>query len=379
PDEVVTLTSEKFRDGWTYGLDIPNLVEKNRYVRGVVQVCLQELANRTATVRSAELPQWLVEGLTEQILSSSEEEVILQAPGQSPNGVRFSPTVFESKRLNPLESLHKKLTTDTVLSFEELSWPTPNAFFGATGERYRQSAQLFIRALVELENGRTKLRSMVERLSQYHNWQFALLDSYQAHFRRPLDVEKWWTLRALYFTSRELGQTWPVQESWEKLDAILNPAVQIYAATNDLPLHASVNLQTIVRDWERTEKSAALQRAAVSLAQLRLRVSPELVPLVHEYLETLARFLENQERWADKDLPQQAIEPTLRRLDQLDDQARVMREPGSSPANTGTQTVQARSRANPAVNSSTRPAERNDWNPQRMLVRRRGSPVTRTW
>ena len=38
----ITVTSEKFRDGWQYRVDLPDAVERTRYVRAVVQVLFKE-------------------------------------------------------------------------------------------------------------------------------------------------------------------------------------------------------------------------------------------------------------------------------------------------------------------------------------------------
>src|SRR5205807_476009 len=81
--------------------------------------------------------------------------------------------------------------------------------------------------------------------------QFAFLRAFQAHFQRPLDVEKWWTLQVLHFTGRDLTQTWPADESWKKFDEIIRSTVQIRVGTNELPLRAEISLQAIIREWDR--------------------------------------------------------------------------------------------------------------------------------
>src|ERR1041384_2972734 len=55
-EDPVTIASEQFRDGWHYGLALPNVVERSRYVRSLVGVLLLEFANRGAQGHSAELP-----------------------------------------------------------------------------------------------------------------------------------------------------------------------------------------------------------------------------------------------------------------------------------------------------------------------------------
>ena len=48
PGDTITITSERFKGGWQYRVDFPDVVERSRYVRAIVQVLLLEVANRTA-------------------------------------------------------------------------------------------------------------------------------------------------------------------------------------------------------------------------------------------------------------------------------------------------------------------------------------------
>src|SRR6266446_1026454 len=74
-DQPATIVSEKFRGGWQYRVELPDLLERIRYVRTIVQVVLLEFANRTADARSAEIPVWLTEAFTQQLLASNETEI----------------------------------------------------------------------------------------------------------------------------------------------------------------------------------------------------------------------------------------------------------------------------------------------------------------
>ena len=63
--EAVTIISEKVPGGWSYRVGLPNEMEKDRFVRVIVQVLLMEIANRNASSRTAEIPTWLAEGLSQ--------------------------------------------------------------------------------------------------------------------------------------------------------------------------------------------------------------------------------------------------------------------------------------------------------------------------
>src|SRR6185295_12273520 len=42
-DETITIASQSFKDGWRYGVELPEVVERARFVRVMVQVLLLEM------------------------------------------------------------------------------------------------------------------------------------------------------------------------------------------------------------------------------------------------------------------------------------------------------------------------------------------------
>src|SRR5262249_46739851 len=75
PDEVITVTSF-FRGGeWNYSMDLPSPLAASRLVSATVQVLLLEMADRNST-SSVEIPLWLAEGLTRQIIFSSDIDLV---------------------------------------------------------------------------------------------------------------------------------------------------------------------------------------------------------------------------------------------------------------------------------------------------------------
>jgi hypothetical protein len=291
---------------------------------------LLELANREAGSHSAEIPHWLIEGLTQQILSSSAKEIILTPPGGA--ATRFSPpaTRVNEDKPNPLKQAHQVLCAAAPLTFDQLSWPSEEQLTGADGVRYCSSAQVFVHELLRLPDGRACLRAMLAGLPQHYNWQFAFWDAFQSHFQRPLDVEKWWALQVVHFTGRELVQTWSAEESWNKLDEIIRSSVEVRSGTNELPMRAAVSLQTIIREWDRDRQTPALQTKLSELAMLRLRLSPDLIPLVDQYRQALIAFLQNRDKapfplpFRTKASQRRAVDETLLTLDALDSRRKAI-------------------------------------------------------
>jgi hypothetical protein len=295
-DEPITVTSEKFNDNWQYRIELADIASRARYIRAMVEVVLLEMANRNAGARSAELPLWLSEGFTQQLLASKQIEIILPPPRPGANGLAMVSRVVNARRENPLEHARQQLREHELLTFEDLSWPADDQLTGENREVYQLSSQLLVSELLHLKNGPACLRAMLDQLPQVYNWQFAFLRAFAPFFQRPLDIEKWWTLHLVQFTGREVAQRWPLEESWLKLEAAVNPPVEVRAEMNELPLHTAVPLQIIVREWDPARQTPALKYKLRELEMLRLRTAPPLLGLVDEYHQTVDRFLQHRDQ-----------------------------------------------------------------------------------
>jgi|ERR1051326_599182 hypothetical protein len=331
PDSSVTMTSESFRDGWEYFLQCPDVLGRRDYVHAIVQSLLLEMANRRGVQHAAELPTWLVEGITEQLFTSSEMQIVLPPPRKSVNGLMILFTGTNGLLPNPLQPARELLRAHPMLTFEDLSWPSEALLTGESGDVYAHSAQLFVTELLKLRGGQGCMRAMLEELPDYYNWQFAFLNAFSAWFQRPLDVEKWWSLHFVHFTEREVTQNWPVNESWQKLEEILRPAVQVRAVTNEMPLRTDVPLQTIVREWDSPRQTQALKSELNDLEVLRYRLAPPLVGLADGYHQTIQTYLGIQSKGGflhrKKSAQRRALEDVLKQLDALDARRAALRPP----------------------------------------------------
>ena len=338
--QTITITSERFKTTWQYQVDLPEVVERERYVRAIVQVLLLEMANREANSRLAEVPLWLTEGLTQQLLTSNEIEIILPPQMQTVNGLEVKALVLTERKTNTLEQARQQLGARPPLSFEQLSWPPEGEWAGDTAGVYRGSAQLFVSELQHLPDGRACLRAMLARLPQYYNWQFAFLNAFHAHFERLLDVEKWWALCTAQTAGRDLAPVWLAEESWQKLDQTIRSAAQAQAGATEPASRADVTLQTIIREWGRAQQDQALASKLRELALLRPRVAPEPAVLVEEYSQALEAYLHNRHRTSPifrlgrKAHLSRIAEETLQRLDALDARREALR-PAPAPAAAG--------------------------------------------
>ena len=344
PRDNITIISDRFKNDWQYRVDLPDVVARPRYVRAIVQVLLFELANRTAQAHAAEVPLWLVEGFTQLLLASNEAEIILPPPRATPRGLSVSALSVSTRKETLLQQAQKKLRGRPPLTLDALSWPAEQELTGDTGELYSGSAQLFVGELLRFQDGRACLGAMLAQLPQNYNWQFAFLGAFHAHFKRPLDVEKWWALSLTQASGRDAGQIWPIEESWQKLDQAIHTTIQVRAGANELPLRADVSLQKIIREWDPLKQSQALSDTLRELALLRLRIAQGYVALVQDYCQAIETYLRQLDRSASASPVtkradrRRAIEAAVQRLDALDAQRAALRPadqpipPSQSPA-----------------------------------------------
>ena len=61
------------------------------------------------------------------------------------------------------------------------------------------------------------------------------------------------------FAARDPGPQWTPAVSREKLDEILSVPVDMRAASNDLPAHAEISLQAVIRNFDSARQTEILQ------------------------------------------------------------------------------------------------------------------------
>jgi hypothetical protein len=331
-DENVTVLSRHFADGWNYRVALPDVLPRTRFLRAMTGVVLLEFANRGGQVRPAEIPTWLTDGLSQQLLATGTVELVLSYPSRTVNGLVESRTVATRRGLDSLADERDILRDHPALTFEQLSWPTDGQVSGADGGVYLASAHLFVNELLKLKHGPKNLCAMLQASPDYFNWQTAFQNAFHADFAQPLDVEKWWALQVISFLAHDPGPTWTPAASREKLDEILSVAVDFRTASNTLPVHAEVSLQAVIRNFDSARQTAILQVKLRDLGLAELRMARPLAPLAAGYRATLADYLGQGRRTAPvtpfskhpAPVPAKAsTRETLAKLDELDRQRRT--------------------------------------------------------
>ena len=328
-DEPIVIGSSASQGEWTYYMNLPDTVDRTRLVSAFVNMTLLEMANRGAQ-RSAEIPKWLAQGLTQELTHETVAGLVMESPKEGNHDIHTSSELLEGRSVPPLEQAHAVLQAHPPLTISELSWPRDGQ---EEDEVYRCSAQLFVSRLLQLDDGRACLRQMIQELPRHLNWQISLLAAFHGHFASELDLEKWWALCVVNFTGRDLAQTWPHAESWQKLGEVVHTGAQVRTAVDELPLHTEVTLQNVIADWGYTMQEGVLRVKIQQLGQLRASVSQDLAGLVDDYRLVLENYVRTREKsgafrntTAQRVLgPDQLALDTIRQLNALDAEREAMR------------------------------------------------------
>ncbi|MGH8022536.1 MAG: hypothetical protein ACRED1_03065, partial [Limisphaerales bacterium] len=188
-DENVEVFPERLGGHWVYHMVLPDVLPRQRLARALTSVFLMDYANRNGGPRLAKVPDWLVEGLSQEALAETMQDVILSVPGQTVNHIAVDRVSFTEKGLDSLAWARDVFRTYSFLTFQELCWPTDLERSGEDGGAYRASAQLFVDELLALRGGPEKLRATLDALPRYYNWQTAFFSAFHQNFSTPLDVE----------------------------------------------------------------------------------------------------------------------------------------------------------------------------------------------
>jgi hypothetical protein len=319
-NEPIDIAFVHHPEGWSYHMEIPELVNADRLLTAIVQVLFAEIANRNARSRQAELPPWLVAGMVAHLGATTRSSLLLELQ---------TSIAHNERRQDPLRQAREKLRAYAPLTLNELNWPSEQQLSGEDAAVYASCAQVFVHELLRLKNGRACLREMLFRSSEYLNWQTAFLRAFQAHFPGLIDVDKWWALNVVHITGRDFTAILTREETARQLDEILTMSVQVRQKPADLPLNTQAKLQGVIAQWEYRRQLPVLAQKIHLLQALRLRASQDLVGLVDSYRLVLQSYLQKRDKPGDSIKGQVSgykvvVNDALKRLDELDGQREIL-------------------------------------------------------
>lgn len=327
-NEPISITQVRHPEGWSYHVEIPEMVDRARLLKAMVQVLFAEMVHRHAGPREVELPPWLVEGMAAYLQATARSSLMLE-PRTS--------IVRSGWHQDPLLAAREKLRTALPLTLNELNWPSEEQLSGAA-EVYAVCAHVFVHELLRLKNGRACLREMLLLLPETLNWQVAFLRAFQVHFPRLIDVDKWWALNVVHITGRDLTSVLTREETIRQLDEVLAMPVQVRHQPEELPLTTQAKLQHLIAQWEYRRQLPVLRQKLNLLQALRLRASQDLVGLVDSYRLVLDSYLQKRSKPLAGDSSKGQfssykifVHEALKRLDELDMQREALRRQKDPP------------------------------------------------
>jgi len=324
--DIVDVRVERYKNSCVYRVELPSVMPRQKFVNALVSVILLEIANRNTTDRTAEIPAWLTQGLTQRLLETRGKELMLPPPRTLAGGFLFTPTINEVRRDDPMRAVRQELKQNNPLTIQELSWPSDAQLNGLDQGRYRLTAGLFVTELQNLTGGRATLRALVGELGRCYNWQTAFHRVFAATFPRPLDLEKWWALQIAHLNGRDPDRLWTTSDSLRKLDELLKVQVGVRQAQTNLPASALVSLQRVIQEWDSLRQTPMLKTKLIELDAARLRVANDVTPLVDEYRMVITSYLNQRNAPGFAFMPgkhgppgvRQLVREAIRSLNELD-------------------------------------------------------------
>ena len=283
PDAPIHLVTRVFSDRFQYQLGLPGRLENTRLVRSLVRSMLQEFANRGGR-RSADLPPWIVEGMTQQVLSEFMPAYVSNR----------RPLTREVSGYDLLSDARTYFSTNSCMTIEELSFYGDSEGEALDRKRFDYSAQLLVHELLQLPNGAMLMQNFLRTLPSTLNWQTAFYHTYAAHFKDPLALTKWWMLTWVDFQSRRAQEVWPVDVSLQKLEALLQTTLETRASPDSLPEHRQTTLSDFITETPFSTHKGVLTEKVQQLFFLAHQLAPTVAGLAGEYQECLRSYVDRR-------------------------------------------------------------------------------------
>jgi hypothetical protein len=367
--DFVPVLSTRFADGWRYSVHLPEEIDPAVLTRTLTHAVLLEMANRTPGPHVAEIPIWLMEGFTGQILTRVGADAVVR-----PNALvaktgnswgELVPTSISRRGGEHLLAMRRQFGLRQPLSFNELSLPPPELLRGENLKVYRLCAQLLLEELQRLPRGRNSLVAMIGSLTRAMNWQTAFQAAFAAHFGRLLDTEQWWAVAWQQFNGTGDRSGWTLERTLYTLDEALRVVVSVQEGAGESSRRTAMTLQQVIQDPRISDQTALLQAKLNQLRLIEGNAPLGAKELARGYAQTIERFLTEEVRDGTspvfkRRLPisrKLLVRQTLDQLEQLDAQRRAIVQSAGRPApgTDGLLTGRERLAAAPASSADSQP------------------------
>ena len=354
--DLFQVRSARFSNGWTYQVSLSPKIRRQTWLRNCVALLLLEIGNRLAGEQSVEIPFWLIDGIATELRHSAILDISPSHAERLRLGTSNPKPVFPQQLYqDALLSTRRWLSQNQPASVAELFFPENQHRSGAKKQTFAHSAHLFLRRLLDLRAGKASLRQFLSALPSRLNWQQAFLPSFEPHFQKMLDVEKWWAVTLNDFLTNpysapidpqkfEIGSR-PPKETLDQLEQLFSLPALVGRQRNQIPQREHFSLQQAIAQWDYADQKPALEQIVHRLDILAIYAHPQLATIIRNYQKTLRSYLSERDQ-ADRQpsakrplqirrRPQHIAQKTQQKLNQLDAQRRQLSNP--TPANLPTQ------------------------------------------
>lgn len=289
--------------GWNYRMDVPEEVEWKRLVRALVEVVLLEAANREAGDRVGLPPLWLNEGMTGLVLAENGRDLVIEG---------HTAVLRNERRPGALEEVRRVLSGRPPLLIGDLSFPPDALATDPAGwTHYQASASLLVHELMLDGEGIAAMGRFLQFMPRYLNWQTAFLGAHGTRFLSLLEVEKWWAVNATHVLSRDPALIWSREASLTHLNGLLleNATIRTDGRADQRQV---VSLSEVVLKWDVAVQREVLNRKREQLRELYQHAPGDLLPLVTEFNQVLAEYMDDRYRMESGGLRRSELEPRAR-------------------------------------------------------------------
>jgi hypothetical protein len=324
-DDGVFIRPMDYADAWHYRMLVPSRIQRDHLMLGLVRVLLLEMSNQsTNRERNVDVPFWLTEGIRQQLEATVRSPMILQRDLQFDVGAENQPWLrpmnrnFQSKlRADPLEQSRLIFQKKPPLNFNELSLMSESDIHSeAEYQHFRASSQLFVSELLKLHDGKKYVRETLRQMPNFYNWQFAFLKGFEPCFKSALDVEKWWAVTSVTFTTHDRFTRLDGVLTLDRLDEALQVPIETRVSSNSIPQKQIVPLRTVIESTDYSHQRLALVTVVGRLQALGIGGTPELARLVSDYRTTLETYVNRRDRLSGS--AASLVKDTVKQLGLLD-------------------------------------------------------------
>src|ERR1051326_2859728 len=110
-----------------------------------------------------------------------------------------------------------------------------------------------------------------------------------------LDVEKKWSVDALAFIARDPSQIWSQVLCLDQLAQILSVPAQIRDRAESLPERKTLTLAQVLKIGSFSMQLPLIRQKLSLLQALRFHATKDVVPLIDDYYQTLAVYLQKRD------------------------------------------------------------------------------------